>query len=206
MKLKSFSTAALVTLGLAFGAASANAAFINGSISFSDGFSTVPALVSTATFFDINSTDTDATASTGDFAPFIVTPPAVDVTSAGDINTLAPSGSIYVVGGFTFTFSLITQDTSMALSCANGLCVDSRTLRIAGTVTGNGFDATSWIGLWTANGSCAGAAGACTGGYSPTWSSSIVAIGRNTQVPAPGALALMSIGLLGLGLHRRRKA
>lgn len=204
-KINRLAAIAGATLALSFGASSASAAFINGSISFSDGFSTIPTLVSTDTFFDINAANTDATATTDDFALFIVTPPAVDVAAAGDIDTLAPAGTLYEVGGFTFNFGNIVSDTSMALTCNLGLCLDSRTLQITGTVTGNGFDETAFVALWTANGACAGAGGVCTGGYSPTWSSSVVALGR-IQVPAPGALLLMSLGLLGLAYQRRSKA
>jgi hypothetical protein len=201
LRIYKFTAVTAVALGLAFGATPASATFINGSIGFADGFSGVSTPVSTAPFFDVNSSITEATLAIGDFATFVVAPP-VGVTSAGDIDTNAPGGTLYAVGGFTFSFQSITDDTNQLLSCFAGLCTDSRTLTITGAVSGNGFEDTAYIGVWSANGACLDSSGACApSSYSATWSSSIVALG--IAVPEPGSVALVSIGLAGLGWSRR---
>lgn len=202
-KLSRLGAAAAATLGLTLGAASANAAFISGSISFSDGFDPIPVVVSDTSFFDINSAATVTFAGTGDFAGIAA------VNSAGDIDVSSPGGVLYDVPGFTFTLDDIIGQAVGALSCNNGLCTDNRQLTLIGTVSGGGFDDTFWQGTFTANGSCAGANGACTDNttYSATWSSSLTALERPpVVVPVPGALALFGIGLAGLGWNRRRTA
>ena len=206
-KMGKMTAVATAALGLSLGAASASADFIDGSISFSDGFATPPGLVSTDIAFDIDSANTTVTNVLGDFIGFAA--PGQFVDSAGPIDTGAPGGTLYSVGGFTFSWGIITSDTNGALSCIGQLCTDTRALQITGTVSGNGFDATEFAANWTANGACAkdGMATACVDGtYSASWSSSVVALGIPPEVPAPGVLALMSIGLLGLAYQRRRKA
>ena len=208
-KISKFAAAAAAALGLSMGAASASAAFITGSISFSDGFATPPGLVSTATFFDIDSANTTVGGMPlGDFAGFVL--PGQAVTSAGPIDTVTPGGTLYQVGGFTFSWGTISSDTNQALSCIGSLCTDTRALQIQGTVSGNGFDATEFAANWTSNGACAKAQGSvsCVAGtYSASWSSSVVALGTPpVDMPTPGVLLLMSAGLLGLAYQRRRKA
>ena len=130
--------------------------------------------------------------------------------SAGPIDTVTPGGTLYQVGGFTFSWGTISSDTNQALSCIGSLCTDTRALQIQGTVSGNGFDATEFAANWTSNGACAKAQGSvsCVAGtYSASWSSSVVALGTPpVDMPTPGVLLLMSAGLLGLAYQRRRKA
>lgn len=202
-KLGRLGVAAVASLGLTLGAASANADFISGSISFSDGFDPIPVVVSDTSFFDIDSDNTVTFAGSGDFSGIGT------VNSAGDIDVGAPGGVLYDVPGFSFTLDNIIGEAVGALACNNGLCTDNRQLTLIGTVSGGGFDDTFWQGTFTANGSCAGANGACTDNttYSATWSSSLTALERPPEeMPVPGALALLGIGLAGLGWTRRRNA
>jgi hypothetical protein len=116
---------------------------------------------------------------------------------------------IYTYGVYTFTLSNVSDVVRTGLSCnAAGLCSDTLTLTVSGTVTGGGFDPTAFSGAWTANGACAGSSGPpanCTASVSASWSVSLVALGRETQTPEPASLALVGVALAGLGFARRRQ-
>ncbi len=200
-KIASLGAAVALSLGMS---AAAQAAFINGSISFTGDFDGIPGdIVNDANLFSIFSAS--ATSATGDFAGL-----SGAADSFGDLNLTAPGGTLYSIGGFDFLLDAIGTVTRVPLSCSSiGLCTDSITVEVSGTVTGTGFDPTVFAGTWTANGSCGGSGSSCTGAPSASWSSSLTALGINPnppQVPAPGALAMLGLGMIGFAGARRRKS
>ncbi len=178
---------------------------INGTASVTGFFDTYSASAN-AVVNNLNFIDVTAAASlgatTGNFMPN-----GVATATDFSINPVVV-GMIYSFNGFTFTVQSITNILRDALTCNGTGCVDGLAFTIGGVVSKVGFADTLFTGGWTGNGSCtqAGTSGNCNQpSKSGSWSVSLAAIGQPIRIPEPGTLALLGLGLAGLGFARRRK-
>lgn len=198
----------LALAGLGLGATSASAAgFVTGSLSFDGGFDCdcfAPGDTSIVSMLTLIAQESpaDTTGAFGDYAG-----------TAGDNNTVtqiidlsaAPPGlqPVYATfNGFEFFADAVSSIVRTPMVCSSGVCVDSLKFVISGTVKADGFMDTSFIGVWTGNGSCLGAAGTCTSQPTASWSASISSPAR---IPEPASLALLGLGLLGVAARSRGK-
>lgn len=170
-------TALAATLMLA--SASASAALINGTLTFSG---------------DISIDDGD-TLGTTDSLRFIGNDFDVDGADGDFAASGIAQGDFGIIGDFDFALSdtpapeLSIAGLSYTLTSVNVMAQASGFLVLTGTgiVSGNGFDATDALFTITAN----------TSGHLNVYSGSL------TAVPAPGALWLMGSALVALGARRR---
>lgn len=187
---------AAVALGFALAASGANAALIQGGISFSDGLSTLSSTpgraVSDLTYFDFFNNFAFQSNEYGDYADGDT---GAAVANDLDLNNLGTA--VWVSDdGFTFTPTSYNNLTASIIGCAPGICTDLISFTLAGIVSAPGFDDTPFAGSFTAQGTIT------AGGKTGSWSASLASV-----VPVPAALPLLASGLVGLGvIARRRKA
>ena len=123
---------------------------------------------------------------TGDFAPYTSVFSFVNIqNNPWDFNSAGEIG-LWNVGGFTFTLQSVVVNTYSAAAGAD--------VQILGTLSGNGFDVTDGQFNISAQPNAANE------------NVTVVFSADSANVPAPSAAALLSLGLAGLALGRRRAA
>ncbi|MEO8439089.1 MAG: VPDSG-CTERM sorting domain-containing protein [Spartobacteria bacterium] len=176
-------TSALITS--AFTCERAQAAMIDGAITFAGGVQFDTMNLATATRVDAFS-NVAVVSADGDYAGFVSPNDSVAMATPWIFSPSTPTPGLWSVGGFTFdldTSTIILQTSKFLL------------IQGTGSVMGNGFDATNGTFSFSTQ-----SPGAGRGVFSFSASS-------DSQVPDHGAtVALLGIGLIGLEVFRRKLA
>lgn len=116
----------------------------------------------------------------------------------------APGGILHEADGYAFELLAIDQVARSERSCQDNACLESVSVVMSGSVSGNGIDAMPWLGRFAATGACFMDGDTCDDASKvATWSVSITSSAL-TSIPVPGTLALLALGLL--GVYARRSA
>jgi hypothetical protein len=163
----------------------ANADFIEGAINFSGDFAPTGGTgLGDATGIDFLGDDFDIDGVTGDFAAAEIAPGDIGFIQDFQFDPLpAAVDPLWAISGFSFTLN------SVDVIWQSGLFL---MLNGSGYLSGAGFDDTP--GTWSLTGNAAG-------DELFNFSAGSAAI----AVPEPGTLALFGLGLVGIGLARRRR-
>jgi hypothetical protein len=209
MRIKSILAAAALSVSV-LATAPAHAVFVTGTFTPTDGLTNdftgaTTSIVSGLTSFGLG--------------------PAFVVTSCSPLSTFAldgcpPGGTTsnqpinYGTGGTFITYDGIAFNITSfgpvgttAFTCDGTFCHDQITFTMSGGTVAGAFEASQFLWSFTATGTCLdnglGACAALSAGGS--WSGSVTATGTPVQTPEPGTLALLGLGLAGLGFASRRK-
>jgi hypothetical protein len=207
MRLKSILAATALAASV-LATAPAHAVFVHGTFAPADGllnnFSlSSTSIVSGLTSFNLGPTFTVSSCSPGSTFALLGCLPA-GTTSNQPIN-YGIGGTFLTYEGISFNVTSFGPTSSIALSCDGLFCHDAITFTMSGLTVAGVFEASPFLWSFTATGTCEDGGGHCTlGTASGAWAGSITATGPR-QTPEPGTLALLGLGLAGLGFASRRK-
>jgi hypothetical protein len=105
---------------------------------------------------------------------------------AGPIDTLNPGATIFQIDGYSFVLGGVSDINVLDFECVSGLCGDSKTFAIFGTVTQVGEPDMPFDGMFTAFGQCLeGSTNQCEGGtQGSSWTTTLV-IGNADPITIP---------------------